>query len=732
MLPVIAFLLAALAPIPDDVYRQEVGAQVKTDAAINAVAIHENTVYCGMDTGLRILGGDNTLRPVPEAPAGPVLRLESVGGALYLFTDAALHALRGGAWAKLADGRYYDVCEFNGWAVAASETQLFAVRDGALVNIPGAEAPVKMRAIAPYADTLYCMGLDRLMIFDGSSIEFTRAVDFGGPPSKDLRDLLPRGNQLIVGTYFGLGILRGAAMTKVLGTDGLPHEECLALAPGFGDDYWIATPHGAIRATGGEYHVFSGPRWLPDNHVHAIACSSDTAYIATSGGLGIVRYVPMTLEQKAAIYEQHLADWRQKRMAFTHELHWDEANQRWLREVSDNDLGWSTHYWAAQAFKYAATKDPKAREEMIAGFNALKWSEEITSVPGYPARSIWAVGETGIKAMHGSGDYDAEWHPAADPRFEWKGDTSSDETDAQLYYAAVFHDLIDDDALKAKAKEHAARIVGHIVANGYRLIDVDGEPTVWGRWDPEYFNSWRGAYARGLNGLGILSYLSTAIALTGEDRFTAARADLIAKGYPAYTVHQKLTTPTAFINHSDDRLAFYNYYQLLRYEKEPALLSFYRRSIERSWEIERIEHNPWFNFIYGAVTGNECEAAQAVAHLRAWPLDLVNHPWDATTRDDLFAPPGYLPYADGSRAISPRERGPLRWSDNGMELKGGSGRTVRDPSGWLDAYWMGRHHGFIAAPTEAPPVFAPPAAPINIPPYDGPPMPDVLRAPIKP
>ena len=34
-----------------------------------------------------------------------------------------------------------------------------------------------------------------------------------------------------------------------------------------------------------------------------------------------------------------------------------------------------------------------------------------------------------------------------------------------------------------------------------------------------------------------------------------------------------------------------------------------------------------------------------------------------------------------------------------MELDGGSGgRVVIDPSGWLDAYWMGRYYGFILPP----------------------------------
>lgn len=725
---------AGWKPVVDETYLQEVGRQVPTEAAVNAVAVLGEEVFCGFDTGLRRLGAGDALEPVAGAPAGPILRLEAVNGALLAFTDVALHRFRDGQWVRLAAGRYYDACDFQGRTIVLSETQLFAVDGDALTALPGADAPVKMRAVAAYAETLYCLGLDRLMIYDGKSIEFSRVADFGMLPSKDARDILPVDNRLLVATYFGMGVLRGAALTGLLGVDGLPYAACTALAPGFAGDYWIATPHGAVRAVGDEFHVFNGARWLPNDDVQAIATGKDAAYIATRGGLGIVRYVPCTLAAKADYYERHLVSMGQKRMAFTHELHWDDAKKQWLREISDNDLGWSTHHWSAQAFKYAATGDPAARRAAIDGFNALKWSEEITSIDGYPARAIWAVGETGIQAMHGSGGYDAEWHPAEDARFEWKGDTSSDEIDAQIYCAAIMHDLIDDDTVRAKAKEHIARIVGHIVAHNYQLIDVDGQPTVWGRWDPDYFASWKGMYASGLNGLEMLAYATTAAVLTGEPRFTGAVADLVAKGYPAYTIAQKHTVPAAFVNHSDDRLAFYAYLPLLNYEKDPALRGYYRRSLERSWEIERIEKNPWFNFIYGKLTGSDCEVAASVDHLRAWPLDLRSHSWDQTKRDDLAPPPGYQAYAGEGRAVSPRERGGMRWSDNGVELRGGGGgRTVRDPSGWLEAYWMGRCYGMILPPPDGAPLTLPVEAPTDgATPYDGPAMPDVLGLPAVP
>jgi hypothetical protein len=93
----------------------------------------------------------------------------------------------------------------------------------------------------------------------------------------------------------------------------------------------------------------------------------------------------------------------------------------------------------------------------------------------------------------------------------------------------------------------------------------------------------------------------------------------------------------------------------LRFEDDPALHSTYRRSFERSWELLRIEHIPWFNFVYGALTGNQCEAQPAVAHLREWPLDLVIYSYQNSHRTDLKTPAGYEARKGGTRTFSPRE-----------------------------------------------------------------------------
>jgi hypothetical protein len=66
-----------------------------------------------------------------------------------------------------------------------------------------------------------------------------------------------------------------------------------------------------------------------------------------------------------------------------------------------------------------------------------------------------------------------------------------------------------------------------------------------------------------------------------------------------------------------------------------------------------------------------------------------------------------------------------------MQADGGAnGQDVAEPSSWLLAYWMGRYHGFIAAPTTTDPalltVGPSTQAPQGAKPYNGPPRPDTF------
>ena len=141
-----------------------------------------------------------------------------------------------------------------------------------------------------------------------------------------------------------------------------------------------------------------------------------------------------------------------------------------------------------------------------------------------------------------------------------------------------------------------------------------------------------------------------------------------------------------------------------------------------------MEHIPWFNFTYGAATGNDCELEQSVKHLREWTLDCTEYNYQNSLRDDLFTEPGYTSYEGGLRAFSPRETCAKTSSQNAVFPDGGAnGNVIKEPTGFLRDYWMGRYYGFIQAPSTTDPelitVSPSSPAPQGAKPFEGPDMP---------
>ena len=348
-----------------------------------------------------------------------------------------------------------------------------------------------------------------------------------------------------------------------------------------------------------------------------------------------------------------------KRLGFVHQLYRDGSAKdgRWLREISDNDGGHTAHYLAAMCFKYAVTRDEAARREAVDAFEAMNWLRTITGTDGFFARAIWAVDvDQGERSTQGSGGLPAKWVTTEDGKWMWKGDTSSDEVNGHFYAVSLFHDLVAQGDEKKQAAKHLARISKHIIDNGWVLRDVDGQPTRWGRWDPEYLLRPYGFESRGLNGMEAQTYMWTALNLTGDPVFRKGLDQLLAWRYETYTVRQKLTFPPESVVPWDDELAFRCFHPLITYCDDPRLRSIYLRALARHWEVMRMQKIPFFNFSYGGLTGNDCEAEQAVQHLREWSLDTVSHSFRNSHRADLATEPGYTPYMGGTRAISPREQ----------------------------------------------------------------------------
>ena len=684
-------------PIVDEVYLQEVSQRIPTDTPLHSVAVFEDVAYVGHATGVSALVGDSLI-PV-EGPQSSIRRLVVIDNALWAISKKSVWHYSKGNWRKVLDGQYVDLCTFNDDIIIASKKHLYRLDDGELTQLDGERGSrYAILSVATYGETLYVRHSNDLsFLLDGQYQQYD-VHDWGELPKASVtRDMLSLGSALVVPTSKGLASLRGTSWMTLTGEDGLCYEDTTSIAEGFNRDYWVGTMRGAIRAVNGEFHYYAGQRWLPNDKVNSIACSDNTAYIATDGGLGIISFEPYTLEKKAAYYKRWMEEWGMKRLGFIQTLN-KQSDGSYVRFLSDNDVGWACHYLDALCFEYAVTKDPAVKAEAIDVFNTVKWSEEITPLDGFPARAIHAVSEEATLASTGSAGRPSEWNLTEDGKWKWKGDTSSDEIASQYYTVSIFYELVAEGKVKEAAREHIERMTNHIIDNGWELCDLDGKPTVWARWSPTFINDPKHIAERGLNSGQALSMVTTAQHIVGDtERYSKGKAQLIDWGYPENTLRTKMTFPhyTFF----DDRLAFLGYFPLLNYEKDARLRGMYMRSLERSWEAKRFENQSWFNFIYGALTGNECQTQEAVQHLRDYPLESIVYRFVNSHRHDLQVPKGYKNYVSNHKALGPREQGVRRWDRDPLQLDGGGNQSIEDPSSFLDAYWMGRYYGMILAPT---------------------------------
>lgn len=98
-----------------------------------------------------------------------------------------------------------------------------------------------------------------------------------------------------------------------------------------------------------------------------------------------------------------------------------------------------------------------------------------------------------------------EWHQGQGrfAGYRWYGDVSVDNLNAILYGYAVYYDLGADEAQKKWIAHEVDLLVTHVLDNRCRIIDVDGEVTMWGHigMDPDpsldeyYRNLWRTRFA---------------------------------------------------------------------------------------------------------------------------------------------------------------------------------------------------------------------------------------------
>ncbi len=400
----------------------------------------------------------------------------------------------------------------------------------------------------------------------------------------------------------------------------------------------------------------------------------------------------MTLEQKAGRFEKRLND-RHVHHGFSAICRFETPGDTsfWKCYTDDNDGLWTSIYLAAESFRYAVTRSEEAYRNAVRAFEAMEKLETINPIPGFVARSYVTIDED-----TGRG---GEWHVSSDGKWKWKGDTSSDEIVGHMFAYPIFYELAARGEIKERVKSLVHRLMTHIVDHQFQLIDLDGMPTRWGVWNPDSLNQspdW--LYEKGINSLQILSFLESARFVTGDEKFSQACQKLIRDHhYGENMIQQKMYTPFE-INHSDDELSYLPYYCLLRYARNEELKMTGRKSITRSWAVERPDRIPLWNIITSASLDQDCDLDVAVKELQDYPMDIIHWTMQNSQRWDLHKDPlaDRFMKAQATKPIPVDERGINKWNSNTYLFDyGGNGMSEDDGAAWLLPYWMARYHGFI-------------------------------------
>ncbi len=488
---------------------------------------------------------------------------------------------------------------------------------------------------------------------------------------------------------------------------------------------WFGSANGAFYLNNkGKYSYFAGERWLPGNRVTALESGPEkSVLILTDKGLAQLSFKAMTLEEKALFYEKQV---REKNIRYGFNcssvgIPDGYSTGRTGNQPSDNL--WTGMYLAAELFRYKVTGSEDAKQNAFEAFEAMERLHTVTNIPGLFARSFErdykienAKGADWKRKELLTGSPASLWLPAADhSNWSWRSTASSDQTAGQIFALTMILELSDDPQWKSRALKCLDNLMGYIVKNNLYIIDVDSEPTMWGKWNPDYVNKFPvNVGDRKITSSNIIAFLQTAWHFTGKEIYKNKANELMTKfGYL-----DNLTRPFAQIgpngadelskvlseewNHSDDEMYFLAYWGLYPYSLSSDLSTKYKAAIKDHWEIERPEGNALWNFTYALTGAKDFDLDISVDFLKEYPIDLRNWGMHNSHRGDLER------LAPNFRGQTTKERLPLSeipiYRHNGqifnLDSAGDGKALISAGDTWLLPYWMGRYLGVISAPVK--------------------------------
>ncbi|MCX7957506.1 MAG: hypothetical protein N3B13_00470, partial [Deltaproteobacteria bacterium] len=437
--------------------------------------------------------------------------------------------------------------------------------------------------------------------------------------------------------------------------------------------------------------------YVPDWDVNDVITDKEgNIVVATQRGIGIISLKQMTLREKEGILYDGMKR-RHNRMGFYSPCtlkNPGDLSSSYTRD-DDNDGQWSGMYLAAMCFKYVVTKDEAVLMDAKETLDALLLLESVTGKKGFFARSVVEPELCDLKKQSGG-----EWHLSQDGKWCFKGDTSSDEYVGHVFGLSVYYDYCASEEEKKRIRDIHGELQRYIVLNGYKIIDLDGDVTSHGHFDPEWIKSTGQFGDAGLNSAMILGGIRFAYHITG-DKFFEEHFYKLARDerYFDYVRRIEDINTAVQINHDSEEMSFLALFTLIRLEKDPKFLKYWYEGLENIYQTQIIERNPEFNMIYAFFNPQKDyylddsirTLKEFYTHGIEWRV-YNSHRADYTldSKKDRF---GRLQSVE---VFPYNQKRVMRWAENPFVLdEEGEGRSEQILTPYLLPYWMGRFIGVI-------------------------------------
>ena len=510
-------------------------------------------------------------------------------------------------------------------------------------------------------------------------------------------------NEIFVGTtdgFYSINIFNGANILEKNNKLPVPN---ITNIKQVGTQLWFGSDNGAFLKEPNRYRYFAGGRWLDNNDIIDIANDSKgNIYFLSPTGLNKVKYITQTLADKTEKFQDDIRKYHM-RFGWVNEVRYSIPGDMKSANSQDNDNDglWTSLYLGSQVFRYATTGEPIAKRYVWETFESFERLLTVNPLKGFPSRTF---GRRGIL------EYGDAWRPSQEEEWDWKGTTSTDEYIAYLFIASLMDEFI------VKTKEEKQRVANfidaimtHIIENDYYFVDVDGKPTRWGRWNPEYVN-WYPLYVsdRKLNSAHLIAGLQLAYDLTGKEIYKTEAFNMMTEhGYlenimaPMKDMRKTLDYKHMGDimgdewNHSDDEMSFITYYVMYKHAFNGDLKQKYVEVTREHWEIERPEKDGLWEMLTYAVSG-DIDIESTMFFLREFNFDLDRYSAKNSHRKDLeFLPENYRGQTT-PELLYPGEREMHRHNTNPFALDTGGRRYSRLAGDeYLLPYWMARYFEVI-------------------------------------